>query len=89
MRVRKSKKEEALQEEDIQKEVIQEESEEKDQVLSFDEFYSNKQSEMDFSKHYHQDWYMLGASPSQYPMSDENLESPAKAYENYLKENGK
>lgn len=54
--------------------------------LSFDEFYSEAQGKIDFSSPCHPDWYMLGASPSQYPLSDESLESPEQAYQRYLKE---
>jgi hypothetical protein len=78
MRGRKKKQEEPLPEEvEVTEEVPS---------LSFDEFYSNKQTEMDFSKPCHPDWYMLGASASQYPMSDESMENPKTAYKKYLKE---
>jgi hypothetical protein len=78
MRGRKKKEEEPIPEEIKVEEVSP--------ILSFDEFYSKQQSEMDFSKPCHPDWYMLGASASQYPKSDESLESPESAYKKYLKE---
>lgn len=82
MRGRKKKVEEVPQEE-----VKVEDPKEELDALSFDEFYSEQQSMMDFSKPCHPDWYMLGACPSQYPKSDESLMSPQEAYNIYLKEN--
>lgn len=63
--------------------------ESKKAILTFDEFYSQKQSEMNSNELRHPDWYMLGASPNQYPNSDIKLESPTQAYEKYKKENEK
>lgn len=50
-------------------------------VLSFEEFYAKTQEKMDFNQPCHPDWYMIGASSSQYPKSDPSLESPIQLYE--------
>lgn len=85
MGLKKGKKKEEKETPQIQ----EEKTEEKKPVLSFEEFYTQKQSEIALNDPRHPDWYMLGASPNQYPNSDVNLESPVQAYEKYKKENQK
>ena len=63
--------------------------EEKKEVLSFEQFYSLRQSELKPNEPRHPDWYMIGASPDQYPNSNSKLESPVQAYQKYKKENQK
>lgn len=85
MALKKNKKKESNE---IKKEEIHENLPEKvsPKILSFEEFYISKQSEIAPNEPRHPDWYMLGASPNQYPYSDSNLESPVRAYEKYKKE---
>lgn len=82
MGIRKKKKEEDPVEEIVEAETPKE-------VKSFEDFYREKQQSMDFNIPCHPDWYMLGASASQYPKSDVKLESPELAYKKYLEEQEK
>jgi hypothetical protein len=81
--MRRKKKEEILEEQPVEE--VKEEAVEV-HVFCFEEFYAQKKEEIDFNNPCHPDWYMIGASPEQYPLSDMKLESPEEAYKKYLTE---
>lgn len=68
-------------------ETVKIEEEAEKELLTFREFYVLEKNKIDYAKPCHPDWYMLGASKSQYPLSDDELTSPLQSYETYKKEN--